>query len=588
MSVFSRGRAIFYMSLRDNIRKGKSKTMKHIFTLLKPRIWSAKNSCSSKHRSGSVLRIALLGGIGIIFWAGIFAVSLRVLRYFRSIEDAGDIVAYKLLSMLDITAFALLIFSSILTVLSKLYLSRDLSLVHSMPVPSYKIFIARWTDSMFESSWMVIVYMIPVFLAYGIAYRAGIFFYAASILSLLSLSVIASCISSALILCAVILIPASRMKSIFIFLGLALFMLLYIAFRLLKPELLVDPDVFISTLMYIKDLQTPSSPFLPSTWAYDSIRNALTGSVRESLFHLAMLCSCAGMLIFANILIADALYFKGFSRTQTAPARLFRYRKSDRRLFAFLSGPVRAFVSKEIKTFFRDQTQWSQLFLIAGLVVIYVYNFKVLPLEKSPVKTVYLQNLLAFLNMGLALFVLTALAARFVYPAVSAEKDAFWIVKSGPIPLKTFLRIKFFIYYFPLLILSQILIVTTNMLLKVTPFMMMLSVITVFFLVPGIVALGIGLGAAYPDFKAENPIQTVTSYGGVLFMVLCAAYIGFVILLEAGPVYEIFMAGIEGRRLSFFAKIWTVASFALAFSGSILAVILPMKFGEKRLAKAFT
>ena len=32
----------------------------------------------------------------------------------------------------------------------------------------------------------------------------------------------------------------------------------------------------------------------------------------------------------------------------------------------------------------------------------------------------------------------------------------------------------------------------------------------------------IGLGAAYPDFKAENPTQTVTSFGGLIFMMVCA------------------------------------------------------------------
>jgi hypothetical protein len=71
------------------------------------------------------------------------------------------------------------------------------------------------------------------------------------------------------------------------------------------------------------------------------------------------------------------------------------------------------------------------------------------------------------------------------------------------------------IYYLPLLALTETLIVATNLLLQVTPFMMALSTLTVFFLVPGIVALGVGLGAAYPDFKAENPAQTVTSFGGL-------------------------------------------------------------------------
>jgi ABC-2 type transport system permease protein len=43
------------------------------------------------------------------------------------------------------------------------------------------------------------------------------------------------------------------------------------------------------------------------------------------------------------------------------------------------------------------------------------------------------------------------------------------------------------------------------------------NAITVFSLFPGIVATGIGFGAAYPDFKAENPAQTVTSFGGLVY-----------------------------------------------------------------------
>ncbi len=60
-----------------------------------------------------------------------------------------------------------------------------------------------------------------------------------------------------------------------------------------------------------------------------------------------------------------------------------------------------------------------------------------------------------------------------------------------------------FVYYFLLLILTEVLIVLTNILLSVTPFMMALSTVTVFFLVPGIVAMGIGFGATYPDFKPK-------------------------------------------------------------------------------------
>ncbi|MBW2193387.1 MAG: hypothetical protein JRF27_06325, partial [Deltaproteobacteria bacterium] len=411
-------------------------------------------------------------------------------------------------------------------------------------------FFSRWIESTVDSSWMVVVYTFPVFISYGIVYGAGPSFYLVVVFAILALSIIGSSISSIMVMSAVLFVPATRIKSLFVFLGLALFLLLFLAFRLLRPERLVDPDAFVTLLVYLKTLRTPASPYLPSTWAFDSINSSLFGSIKNGLFHLAISFSFAVSMIFTNIIVADAIYFKGVSKARTAAARLLKNRPSEGRFLSFLPGPVRAFSIKEIKTFFRDQTQWSQLFLIGALIVIYVYNFKVLPLEKAPIKTIYLQNLLAFLNMGLAAFVLTAVAARFAYPAVSTEGDAFWLVKSVPIQLKSFLWIKFFVYFIPLLFLAEILIFATNILLGVTHFMMMLSVTTVFLMVPGIVSMGIGFGAAYPDFKSENPAQTVTSFGGLLYMMVCAGYIGLVVMLEAGPVYHIFMAGMRGRVLS--------------------------------------
>ena len=554
--------------------------------LLRPRLLPVlRRGRSRSSRGGGTARLAVLGGVGAAFWCGLFVVSWRVLRYFKGIEDIGDILAFKLLSMILIVCFALLLFSSILTCLSTLYLSRDLFLVHSTPVASHRVFLARWIDSTADSGWMVILFTLPVFLAYGIVFAAGPGYYAATLLSLIVLAAIASALSALAVMAGVMLVPAGRMRSIVVILGVLLFVTLYLAIRLSRPEQLVNPEVFDTVMAYVASLQAPVSPLLPSTWAYDSIQSALAGFTAKSLFHTALAASFAVTLICVLALAADALYFKGFSRTQTASVRLIRRDGISERLFRFLPGPVRSFTVKEIKTFLRDQTQWSQLFLIAALVVIYIYNFAALPLERSPIQTAYLQNLFSFLNMALALFVLTAVTARFAYPAVSLEREAFWLVKTSPVSLRTFLRIKFFIYYLPLLVLTEVLIVATNLLLQVTPFMMALSTVTVFFIVPGIVAMGIGLGAAFPDFKAENPAQAVTSFGGLVFMIACALYIGVVVLLEAGPVYRIFMADLHGRALPAAVWLWAAASFGTAFALSILAVILPLRFGEKRLSR---
>ena len=552
--------------------------------LLRPRILPVVQRGLSRSTRGGASRLLVLVVVGTVFWWGLFGISWRVLRYFKGIEDIGDLLAYKLLSMILIVSFALLLFSGILACLARLFLSRDLFLVHSMPVPSYRIFIARWLDSTVDSSWMVIVFTMPVLLAYGIVFGAGPAYYINTLLSMAVLSVIASALSALVVMVGVMIVPATRMRSIVILMGVLFFVVLYLAIRLTRPEQLVDPEVFDSLLVYISSLQAPAAPFLPSTWAQDSIQAALAGSIRTSLFHLALAASFTAVMFCILVITADAIYYRGFSKTQTASVRVIRSRGFSERLFRFLPGPARSFIVKEIKTFLRDQTQWTQLFLIAALLVIYIYNFDVLPLEKSPIQTVYLQNLFSFLNMGLALFVLTAVSARFAYPAVSLEREAFWLVKTSPLSIRSFLLIKFVIYYVPLLVLTEGLIVATNLLLKVTPLMMVLSTVTVFCLVPGIVALGIGLGAAYPDFKAENPAQTVTSFGGLVFMITCTGYIGLVIMLEAGPVYRLFMADLHGRPLSTAVWLWIVAAFGSAFVLSLLAVILPLRFGEIRLA----
>ncbi|MGD9330212.1 MAG: hypothetical protein PVJ53_02815 [Desulfobacterales bacterium] len=558
--------------------------MNAVFDLIKPRLWPLfhrrPNAAARKY-----VRLAVMTTVAGLLWIAIFLVSVRVLSHFSTIEQIGALLNYKLLNMLMVTALALLVFSDILTALSKLYLARDLPLVHALPVPAHRIFLARWIEISFDGSWMVVAFTLPVFLAYGMVFGQGLAFGLVLAVVLLPFALLAAAFSCLLVLLAVIVIPATRMKNIFILLGLLAFVAVYLAIRMARPEQLVDPEVFDSVLTYVASLQTPSSPWLPSSWAYNALQAALEGKPTKGWLDIALLWSGTGLLLFVCVGLADRLYFRGYSRTQAA-GRKFRQRPVGTiRRRSLFSGPLRALLDKELKTFWRDQTQWSQIFLIMALVVIYVYNFKVLPLEKSPLPTVYLQNLLAFLNMGLALFVLTAVTARFAFPAVCSEREAFWIIKIAPIPIRSFLWIKFAIYFLPLLILTEGLIVVTNTMLRVAPFMMGLSVLTVFAMVPGIVALGIGMGALNPNFRTENPAQAVTGFDGLLFMILSTAFIGAVLALEAGPVYHYFLAQLRGRPLPphWLERTWISGLLVVLLCAA--ATLIPIAIGRRRLEK---
>jgi ABC-2 type transport system permease protein len=68
-------------------------------------------------------------------------------------------------------------------------------------------------------------------------------------------------------------------------------------------------------------------------------------------------------------------------------------------------------------------------------------------------------------------------------------------------------------------------------------------------------------------------------------MTLCIGFIALVIVLEAGPVYQVFMAGIHGRSLNAFQWIWLFGSFAIVLGLCITAIWVPMRLGEKKISQ---
>ena len=559
--------------------------MNDILILLIPEFSGIRSQILNRSGTENRWRFLILAIIAVFFWAGLFWISHKVLTYFSSIEEIGLILSYKLLSMIIAVAFSLFFISSIITSISRLYLSKDLICVHAMPVATWRVFFSRRLVSFFDSSWMVLLYIIPVLLSYLIVFNRGFFSFIIMGMSIISMAATASVFGAILVTTLVIIVPAGRLKSIFVISGILVFCLLYIFGRMIKPEQIVNPEAFNTVLLYISSLKTPSSQFFPGTWVFDSIRNLLEGNISSALLATALSLSFSAVGMLLLILTADFLYKRGLSRSLGKSESRIKSPDNNQLLKKRVSSAFTALAGKEIKLFFRDQTQWSQIFLVFALIIIYVYNFTLLPLDKSPISEFYLQNLLSFLNMGLAFFVLIAIAGRFAYPAISMESEAFWIIQSSPISLSKLLWIKFFVYLVPLFILTMILIVITNMLLHVTQFMMIFSIATAAMMVPPVIALAIGTGSIFADFNLENPMKSVTGFGGMVYMISSAVLVGSIIILEAGPVYTIFMADIRHRILNTYEIIWCAVSFGLVPVICLLSVFISMKLGAKYLHK---
>jgi len=141
----------------------------------------------------------------------------------------------------------------------------------------------------------------------------------------------------------------------------------------------------------------------------------------------------------------------------------------------------------------------------------------------------------AFVNLGMAGLVMSTVCARFVFPAVSAEGAAFWIIRTAPVPLGAFLWSKFWASLLPVFVLTEGLTIAANHFLGIDPFLRLVSAIAVLLMSVALVGLATGLGARYPRFNADNPSQVAGSYGGVAFMILAVVVIVALIALVGWP-----------------------------------------------------
>jgi ABC-2 type transport system permease protein len=195
-----------------------------------------------------------------------------------------------------------------------------------------------------------------------------------------------------------------------------------------------------------------------------------------------------------------------------------------------------------------------------------------------------LKNAYAFLNLGLAGFVLATVAVRFVFPAVSMEGFAFWIIRVSPISFRDFLWSKFWTGVVPILILTEGLTITANELLGIDPFLKTICAGGMVFMTFALVGLATGLGARYPRFGADAT-QAAGSYGGVMFMILAVLFIIVTIALLgwSSSIYMMSKTGLVRFRLTPERVAIIVGCFAAVITIGVATWRIAMRSGVRAL-----
>lgn len=555
----------------------------YAFTYVLTPVFAAVRNRVGRRDRGDLARGAIFGGIALsvafCLFGGFFWITWQALDY----EELGEYLIRMGLSWLFLTFLSFVAFSAVVSALSTCFLSEDLRLLLAAPIPIRTLFYSRFAKTAAQSSWMVVAFMIPVLLGVGLARCAGPVYYVTGLLTLIPFVMIPSAIGTMVTLLLVNVFPARRARDILMLMGLLFAVVLVLLLRFLQPERLLRVQALPEIADFFRALQSPVTPLLPSFWAGESLFAGLQAGI--DWMHLAALWTTALALTVIARITFERFYFPGWSKAQEARKARFTHLRfvedALRRLPVPLAG--RSLVVKDLKVFLRDTAQWSQLLLLVALSAVYLYNFRVLDLERIPYMSTFIKNAYAFVNLGLAAFVLSAVSVRFVFPAVSAEGPAFWIVRTAPTSMSAFLWSKFWMGLVPVLLLAETLTILSNRFLGVATVLQWVDAVAIFFMTWALVGLAAGMGACYPRFRAENLTQVAGSYGGIAFMVLSVGFIVVEIALVGWPTSIYLWHGYHSTRMPLNQQLLVGSSLLLAALLSVLMFWISMRRGVRAL-----
>jgi ABC-2 type transport system permease protein len=493
------------------------------------------------------------------------------------LEFLAPYMLHQLIHTLFLSFFGLIALSSLSSSISGFYMSREIPMLVTAPISRTAFILQRFWLVFFQSSWMILIFGAPPFFAYRSRLGLGWDFIAGWVPVFTLLVVIPVFIGSTLGMVLMRLLPASRVNQAVSFVSLAAVAFIIILFRMSRPERLFMDVPTEEVMSFVEAMTVPESPLMPTSWATTAVIFLSTEGFNEvywlNLIYLGAVTLATAMLFY---LVFRLFYRKSLASVDEGQVRSGRKKETFVERFTSRLNPVvRSYLVKDLLLFARDPARWTQLFLLGALVVLYIYNAYSFPLGG-----LFYRNLVAFLNLAISGFVLSALCVRFVFPSVSLEGRSLWVTLSSPVSMRRFFLSKYLFAALPLCLISLLLSVGTNLIMGIRGGMMILFTTASLAMALSLTGLSLGMGAVYPKFDFENDAQIAASPGGIASMILSLGYIGLIVVFLAAPVYRFF-----AYRMGLTAMTHGDALFGLVGAGalSLLFGVVPILAGLNKV-----
>jgi len=493
-------------------------------------------------------------GSGFFFLLSYF--FFCVFRYLYFLEEFPDelklFLVLKLMAMIFLAVFILVLISSLLVSLEIFFLSRDLPLLLSAPFSLKKIFNFKVLDVFLHSIAVPVFFASPMLAIFGLYFAPDLSSFAQVFVIFFLLIYSGSLAGVSLAMFIPLVASVKRLQPYISIFAVFMLSLLVIFLRLLRPERFFNPEEIGNIFQFIRSTELKSQFYFPFYWAAEGIVAAVNRDRvvlgRTILLFVGMISILSGYLLIVRQKFYFVIYEKVFQGFQSA------YRSS----WKISANRWQSLMKKELKTFFRSSTNWSQLLILLALIVLFALNLKYVPIIHPSV-----QILTAYLNILLVGFIAAGVAARFVLPIFAIESEGLPLLFSSPLERLKIVHFKFSFYLFPLLLLIFLLFWIGHFTLGYDLFTFLCGVIFLGFTTLTIAAYSMYSGVRLDIFSGRTPQQLIISRQGLLFMFYTLLFIFFSMILIGMGVVSYYRAQFWQKPVPIFEIIIIFSCFAL-------------------------
>lgn len=487
---------------------------------------TAAGKGNSAHQN---IRYGILGTSLLIMLFGVFRGMRWLLAEMGSSGILVSLIPDVILDLFLLSMVSIGFISNLASCLGILFFADDLELILASPIRASTFLFGRLARVWLHSSWMPLLFCVPVMTAIGVHTSASPLFYLAAALLIPAILAIPTILAALMALPLTLTLPYLAIRGTKILLAGFGAIIVFLGFLIL-PSLLdevTSADRMARVLYYVT---LPDARFLPIRWVSAILSALAVGSPLPFTPYLLLIGSLLGTGGSLTFLLYTKAYPRAYALIKTASntsEASFPLSRLIDSLFRRASPQSRAVIIAEVGSIIRE---WSSLFEICLLLLLgsaYLSNMKLYSVTTAlqGAEQLRWERILSSLNFMIATFFGIAFASRLIFPSVSRDGRAAWLLYTSPVTVEQILRTKFQFWFAALALTMASFLGLSSYLTVASVHLALVHGAFGILVAYGISGIAIGLGGEFANFTWEHISQLAASLGSFLCMVTAVTYL---------------------------------------------------------------